>query len=777
MNDLSPKQLNRLFSLFGSLRDGMITEQEFSELSGLLDSSTAAQEYYVDYVCLCTDLDTLQASLKSVQPVKNAATEKGSAMDLLNPQLNLDMLRIWADYEKTAEALELPEINDTELVQVQKLPFKPVSRKVSKLTIGTLIGSIAALLFLLAYVLLNPRYSLDVATVSNAVDAQWSSSLPLQRGTRLAISSSDPIQLHKGFVEIESDNNVSITIEAPAEFRFVSADEVQVTYGQIFATVAPEGRGFSVQTPNSKIIDLGTRFGVFADLRGKTELHVFKGKTILIAGQKSQDKKTVEVSGGQACRVDAYTNDVTNITLNQNMFAQGIDSQSGLVITGGQRIDLADIVGGGDGTGNGAPGKGLKWDGTSLVSTSDMRQDNVDFPSSYVDVTCNPLIDGIFMPYGKGEEPLVLTSDTATLNLDDFIASDTNGLLTLMLVKQVTDDNSMNWFCSKEAAGGISEKYPTLEFPNASSPSLLRITTAYKNGADAYVSNDLLRSPRQALGQWPTLNCRYSEGQRAKIIYLRFDISDVKGDLTGAVLNLYLNFANRYRDLDVYGLVDGPADLWDEATICYQTAPGLLDAELGHYQLQEDVLSPLGTFAVIDNRIETVPIPVDSTQTCLWTAPTTKAQSVGIISNAQDYWDDNGTRQSLMLDGISCGTRSNPSIFMHANAGVTFDLDAIRREYGPISIESFTAICGISRPATLANPDQTTVCSLASFYVLVDGREVFNAIDVSPVDTPQQIDIKLNPQARYLTLVAAQGTDNSIMNDACLFVNPTLNLK
>ena len=630
----------------------------------------------------------------------------------------------------------------------------------------------------MAYVHLTPPPSFEVATLSEAVDAQWSSYLPLQKGTRLSVSSSEPIQLQKGVIEIKSDKDVIITIEGPAEFSFTSREEILINYGRLFASVPPTGSGFSVQTKNSKIIDLGTNFGVYSDMRGETELHVFKGKTILIAGQKGQDKKTVEVFSGQARRVGSDNSNIADIELNHNMFAQGIDSETGLLITGGKQINLADIVGGGDGTGNGNKNRGIQWDGRELLHDAHLLTKNTgEFPKDYVSVSCNPLIDGIFVPNCKGQEPLMLTSNTSTLNLDDFIASDTNGQVTLILLHETADKNATYWFKSKESIDNSPDKYPALVFPNASSRGAVRITTAHNNGADAYVSNDMLRAPTIAMGKTAGLSCRYRKGEseRIRIIFLRFDISDIKGDLTNAVLDLYLDVGNRRRDLTVYGLKDGPADNWDEATITFDTAPGLLPTEFGNYQLDENAFDLLGTFHVVDNRISTDPIQVTADKRHSWNAPNTQCQSAYVISNVQNCLDENGSVCTFMLDNIPCETDQNSSVFMHANAGITFDLEAIRRVYGPVSIESFTAACGISKLASSAA--NTAAQPAASFYVLVNGQEVFSAIDMSPEDPSHLIDIELDRQARYLTLVATQGTDNSVTNDMCLFTKPMLNLK
>lgn len=776
MQPLTAEQLHRLFYLLGALRDEVITNEEFAELNKMLEQNSAAQDVYLDYIYLCTDLCNLQAAIKKDTPAGPRTVDPESGMQA-NPPLTVEMLKVWGDYEKNAEILKLPGETVKPIV-IGKVPVTVQPRQISKMSIVTLVTAIAAVLALILYVHLNPRITYEVATLSNAVEAQWSSYQPLQKGTRLSVSSADPIQLQQGVIEIESDKQVVVTIEGPAEFCFISPDEILMNYGRLYAFVPPSGSGFGVQTQNCKIIDIGTNFGVVADMRGETELHVFKGSTVLIAGQKGQNKKTVEVTGGQAFRVNSENTHITDIALNHNLFARGIDAQTGLLITEGKRVDLADIVGGGDGSGSGYQNRGIHWNTAQPVSTVNYLMNEALFPTDYVPMASNPLIDGIFIPHGVAEEPATLTSSAATLNLDEFIAADTNGLVTLMLLHETSDSNATYWFASKELAQNDPEKCPTLTFPNAPSTGSIKVTTAHKNGADAYAANDTLRAPTNRLGNTQHMACRYFKDKRVRMLYLRFDLTDMKGkDLSDALLSLHLTFGNRYRDLRVYGLKDGPADFWDEAAISFSTAPALLPAGLGNYQLDQTAVDRLGTFKVIDNRVTADPIPITADAVCTWTPPNTQSRSGALISNAQNFTNADGSPTLLTLDGIRCGTRENPSIFMHANAGITFDLQAIQKANGPVAIKSFTATCGIANPGGMLSNAQDTIFAAASFYVLVDGREVFSAIDMSPQDTPQEINIRLDKQARYLTLVTTQGTDNSITNDLCLFAKPALKLK
>ena len=493
MNQLDPKQLNKLVTLLGALRDGVITESEFAQLRDMLDTSSQARDLYLDYIDLCSNLTDLHNSLQSYQYMSDSSEQENEYPTLLNKPITMSMLLDWAEYEKKAETVKINRNHHDDYQAYVQKP-KPIGKRVSKFWLATLTGSLAALVLLFAMVILTPRQTIEVATLTKTFNAKWSTNNPIVKGTRLAVLPKDKMQLNRGVIEIESDKGVDITIEAPAQFCFISPDEVVMDYGRLFATVPESGNGFSVKTNNSKIIDLGTCFGVYANMVGQTQLHVYKGKTTLIAGSTGE-KNTFDVSEGQAGKVDSDSGDFSRINLNRNLFVQGIDEESNQLITGGREINLADIVGGGDGLGSGFDENGLSWDGTGYVSTAAEELYSITYPDSYVPVSCNRLIDGIFVPHGNGNIPKMLSSNCESLNLDEFIAADTNGLITLIIAKEQPDTNAAFWFSSKEAAEGRQEKIPTLVFPNAGVDGPVKVTTADNNGADAYVSNDKLRSP------------------------------------------------------------------------------------------------------------------------------------------------------------------------------------------------------------------------------------------------------------------------------------------
>ncbi|HSP43019.1 MAG TPA: FecR domain-containing protein, partial [Luteolibacter sp.] len=71
------------------------------------------------------------------------------------------------------------------------------------------------------------------------------------------------IVLDHGVAEFDLPNDVRAIVEAPATLTLIDERTVDLDRGRAFFEVqSPDGHGFTVITPNQKIVDLGTSFGV-----------------------------------------------------------------------------------------------------------------------------------------------------------------------------------------------------------------------------------------------------------------------------------------------------------------------------------------------------------------------------------------------------------------------------------------------------------------------------------------------------------------------------------
>jgi len=132
----------------------------------------------------------------------------------------------------------------------------------------------------------------------------------------------------------------------------------------------------------------------------------------------------------------------------------------------------------------------------------------------------------------------------------------------------------------------------------------LEVTTIDGSGADTYLSNDGQNGdygPDSIHGADTSIAIRNYESVRQKFGYIRFDLTGIAGDLSGATLSITVNISNRGRNWLIYGLVDESLDNWDEAATSYSNAPGILPAALGSFALDENKLQLLGILSILEN--------------------------------------------------------------------------------------------------------------------------------------------------------------------------------
>lgn len=124
----------------------------------------------------------------------------------------------------------------------------------------------------------------------------------------------------------------------------------------------------------------------------------------------------------------------------------------------------------------------------------------------------------------------------------------------------------------------------------------IAIPTSEGNGADAFLTNDANRGPHVAHGEKEHMELRQFAETRARIVYIRFDLSEVSGDFSGARITLNGTTVNENRPIAFYGLEEDPVvgagENWTESSISYSTASGVdSSAPLGSFALTSDATS------------------------------------------------------------------------------------------------------------------------------------------------------------------------------------------
>jgi len=372
------------------LISGSITEDELAKLEEVLIHDEEARKHYYELIYVSIALKNAEGIL--------------SFEEALN--FDMDLWQYMAEFEKTAPMLEIPkEKPPRELIQ--KVVYPPRQKqKVSKFSLVFLVINAVAILFFILFLWITPSKLIEVATLSDSINAKWADiDTSMQNGTRL-VAPSNKLMLRKGIAELTFDDHTKAVIEAPAEFQILADDRIGLTYGKVYVMVPPGSIGFSVYTPYTKIIDLGTEFGVQVDDSGDMRLYVLEGKTSLVSGGES-NRTSIEVVENTAKRVSGVTQEISDTPYNSRLFIREIDSHN-QVVWRGENLELASIIAGGNGLSPVFNGPTLN-PNTGDYETKPLKSKVENTNYSYNRVADNVFIDGVFVPDGNNG-PVTITS-------------------------------------------------------------------------------------------------------------------------------------------------------------------------------------------------------------------------------------------------------------------------------------------------------------------------------------------------------------------------------
>ena len=283
--------LFELSNLVTRALDEGLAREELDRLQSLIKTNPMALDYYYELIAAFACMD----ELKELETV-----DSETDFDGLLAELGRD--------EKTAPVLELPQEKPPREL-IQKVVYPPKTpRKFPTASVVTFLTTAAAMLLAIAYVYLNPKQTpTQVATVLGTSRAVWSSGQKLTEQTRL-LTCQPPMLLKKGLVQIQFDYGANVVIEGPAEFTIDSEKILNLAYGRVHTRVLDYGKGFTVRTPSSLLVDVGTEFGVQVNTSGDSQLHVLKGEVLLTTAAASAEKtKPMRFKAGQAVEVSRDT--------------------------------------------------------------------------------------------------------------------------------------------------------------------------------------------------------------------------------------------------------------------------------------------------------------------------------------------------------------------------------------------------------------------------------------------------------------------------------------
>lgn len=430
MTDVSGEH-GEFLALLGALREGTATEQEFLRLDRLLASDDALRQEYVEYMLLCAELrryhgmpeqDRISASVAGsgpglVSPEELAGVEIPATETILDEMVEQDRRTATRQARREAEAQKeairraaeaaLERFKEQERLRQEELAYREHLARRRQMAVTVLC--VVVLLVSVAFVWVS-RWQAElearpeppaavlppvVARIVRSSNAQWAQAgFATTRGTRLTASA---LTLKQGLVQLAFDGGTSVLVQAPATLRLESADQMYLTGGAISVTVAEGSSGFIVRTPTGTVVDYGTEFGVLVNKKGETETLVYRGKVGLRSGSDPVRSVTsLILAEGQAGAVEA-TGSVVTRAFRPARIVREMPKTPRFGIPG-RRLDLTDVLGGGNGFGTGRRGVAISPATGQLV---ELQESDRSGPRQYTEVPWHRYIDGVFVPDGE----------------------------------------------------------------------------------------------------------------------------------------------------------------------------------------------------------------------------------------------------------------------------------------------------------------------------------------------------------------------------------------
>lgn len=255
-------------------------------------------------------------------------------------------------------------------------PWRP--RRWAMLAAGALI---AAGGFALGYAWIKPRppgvapaaAGGNVAWLVNAQDCLWAGGASATPGRDMRAGKA--LRLERGLAEIEFDRGARLILQGPAELELVSGNGARLLSGAMTVHVPPRARGFTIESPQGKVVDLGTEFGLAVDGRGATTVRVFEGtvEALPLAGAAAG---VVTLREHQVARIDGRTVDLRPVDAGADpaRYVRAIEPPP-VVTPKGRSLDFARAV---PGTIHDAGGRGVGFTHRLPGTGSDLPADDAN---------------------------------------------------------------------------------------------------------------------------------------------------------------------------------------------------------------------------------------------------------------------------------------------------------------------------------------------------------------------------------------------------------------
>ena len=157
-----------------------------------------------------------------------------------------------------------------------------------------------------------------VAVLTQAVDVEWDQKSEPKMGGTIPPG---VLRLKSGLAQIEFYSGASVLLEGHAELELISEDRCLCRNGKMRVVVPRAAQGFTVLSPEIKVVDRGTEFAVEVIPLLQTQVHVFDGKVELYPrDSKRESEDCIELLAGSGQEIKSLSGESFDIAADENTF-------------------------------------------------------------------------------------------------------------------------------------------------------------------------------------------------------------------------------------------------------------------------------------------------------------------------------------------------------------------------------------------------------------------------------------------------------------------------
>ncbi len=245
-----------LFPLLDALIEGNISVDDHAQLEALLDDSAEARRLYAQYLEL--DLGIQQLRLSDAQP---NAVEELVRQSTQQPDGSRARFVLMGAMMATAVCI---------LIAVFSYPLWRATDSSPSLIANSGEGDLGG------EPISQEETKPAIARVMRLIDVQWSND-----HKKFSLGHSverEWLHVSSGIVQLEFSSGAALTLEGPAQLRIDSETECFVQKGKVVVLGPPDLPEFTITSPGSRVIDIGTEFAVVVSETGETDVHVLDGE-------------------------------------------------------------------------------------------------------------------------------------------------------------------------------------------------------------------------------------------------------------------------------------------------------------------------------------------------------------------------------------------------------------------------------------------------------------------------------------------------------------------